>query len=114
MQFPTACDVLQYRLARLADDVQSTSEVSNPVVTEGNHILLAEDTESASEVSSPAVGQVHVLLAEDIESQSEVSTPSIDAVVDDDIFFFGPDEHDLQDDDRVIFAVIKEFIKKVA
>ena len=80
----------------------------------GVDALNATDVESASEVSNPAVGQEHVLLADDVQSTSQVSTPTLDAVVDEDIFFFGPDEHDLQDDDRVIFAVIKEFIRKVA
>ena len=82
----------------LADDVESTSEVSTPAITQKHvltvvhvestsevsapavsqvHALLADDTESASEVSAPVVTQLHVLLAGDVESASEVSAPAL-------------------------------------
>ncbi len=56
----------------LADDVQSTSNVTAPVVAQV-HVLLADDVESASEVTAPVYG--HALLADDIESASEVTAP---------------------------------------
>lgn len=59
----------------LADDVQSTSEVTTPAIGQ-EHVLLANDVESASEVGAPAVGQEHALLADDVESASELSTPT--------------------------------------
>lgn len=58
-----------------ADDLETASEVSVPVVGQ-EHVLLAADLESASEVSIPVVGQEHVLLAADLESVSEVSQPT--------------------------------------
>ena len=58
----------------LAADVESTSEVSSPELTQ-SHILTADDVEIASEVSSPAMGQVHTLTMDDVESTSEVSSP---------------------------------------
>lgn len=60
----------------LADDVESASETSTPVITQ-IHALLADDTESTSETSTPAVGQLHVLLADDTESASETSSPAL-------------------------------------
>lgn len=60
----------------LADDVQSTSEVSSPSVGQ-KHILNATDVQSTSEVSSPAVGQVHGLSATSVQSTAEVSSPNI-------------------------------------
>ena len=62
--------------AILADDTQSTSEVSSPAVGQ-EHALLADDTESASELSSPTLGEGHTLLANDVESASEVTSPAV-------------------------------------
>jgi len=59
----------------LADDVQSTSEVTVPAGGQGQ-VLLAEDAESASEVTSPALAQGQVLLANDIQSYSTVGRSS--------------------------------------
>ena len=60
----------------LADDVESTSEVTAPSIGQ-EHDLLADDVESTSEVTSPAVGQDHQLLADDVESTSEVTAPTL-------------------------------------
>lgn len=63
----------------LADDVQSTSNVTIPDVGQ-EHSLLANDTESASELSTPslvAVAGTDVLLANDVEANSELVTPAI-------------------------------------
>ena len=60
----------------LANDVESTSEVSSPALAQGQ-VLLADDVESASEVTSPALAQGHMLLANDNESASEVTTPAL-------------------------------------
>jgi len=74
----------------LADDVQSTSEVSSPAIGQV-HALLANDIQSTSNVSVPTLGQVHVLLANDVESASQVSAPHLaeagleDALLADDI-----------------------------
>lgn len=62
--------------ALLASDIESSSEVSTPsVTTDGTDDLLANDVESSSEVSSPTLSQAHALLASDIESASEISSP---------------------------------------
>lgn len=60
----------------LADDVQSTSNVTSPVI-EQEHALLAEDVSSNSEVTAPVVGQEHALTAVSVESTSEVSAPAL-------------------------------------
>ena len=59
-----------------AADTESASETSAPVITQ-LHVLLADDTESTSETSAPGVSQLHVLLADDVESSSETSTPAV-------------------------------------
>ncbi|KKL06799.1 hypothetical protein LCGC14_2592420 [marine sediment metagenome] len=64
----------------LADDVESASETSTPVIGQ-THVITVTSAESASEASSPAVGQEHALLAGDVESASEVSTPAVAEVV---------------------------------
>lgn len=63
--------------ALTATSVESASEVSNPVLAEASHDLFADDVQSTSEVSSPAIGQVHALLADDVQSTSEVSSPAL-------------------------------------
>ena len=63
----------------LADDVQSTSEVTSPAVGQ-EHDLAANDVQSTSELTTPAVGQEHSLLANDVQSTSEVSTPAVGQV----------------------------------
>lgn len=63
----------------LANDVQSTSEVSAPAVHQ-KHGLLANDVQSTSEVSAPALHQVHALLANDVEMASQVSAPAVHVV----------------------------------
>lgn len=60
--------------ALLADDVESASEVTTPVLGQ-THVLNATDAQSLSQVDSPAVGQEHDLLADDVESASELSSP---------------------------------------
>lgn len=65
--------------ALLANDVESTSEVSTPAIGQV-HVLLANDVQSTSEVGSPAIHQVHALLANDVQSASEVTTPAIGQV----------------------------------
>ena len=62
--------------ALLADDIESTSEVSNPNIGQA-HGLTSNSIQSSTELSSPVVGQVHTLLADDIESSSEVSAPNL-------------------------------------
>lgn len=59
----------------LADDVQSTSEITSPNVGQ-EHTLAANDVQSLSQVDSPVVGQEHILLADDTESASEITTPT--------------------------------------
>lgn len=68
--YTAAADVLT------ADDVQSTSEVSAPVIGQ-EHVLNAADTQSTSEVSTPVIAQVQVMLATGAESTSEVTAPVI-------------------------------------
>ncbi|MCA9340451.1 MAG: hypothetical protein KDA17_06045, partial [Candidatus Saccharibacteria bacterium] len=63
----------------LADDVQSTSELTSPAIGQ-THALNAADTQSTSETSTPAIGQVQALLASDTESASEVTNPAIQVV----------------------------------
>jgi len=58
----------------LADDVESISELTSPVLAQV-HALNATDLESSSETASPSLAQVHALLADDVESASEVSSP---------------------------------------
>ena len=58
----------------LAEDVQSTSNVTTPVLGQ-THVLLADDVQSTSQVTAPVIGQVHALLANDVQSTSEVSVP---------------------------------------
>lgn len=63
-----------------ATSVESATEVSAPVLTDvsaGGDNLFAEDIESASEVSAPSLGQVHTLTATGTQSASEVSAPTI-------------------------------------
>lgn len=60
--------------ALLADDVQSTSQVSSPAIGQ-IHVLDAGDVQSTSQVGAPALGQVHALLADDVESTSELTAP---------------------------------------
>ena len=60
----------------LANDVQSTSEVSVPAIAQV-HALLADDVQSTSNVTSPAVGQKHALLADDVQNTSNVTTPAV-------------------------------------
>lgn len=65
----------------MATSVESTSQVSQPTVTDipsgADHNLLPDDVESASEVTAPALGQVHVIAATDVESLSSVDSPSL-------------------------------------
>jgi len=58
----------------LADDVESASELTSPVVGQ-EHDLLADDVESASEITAPTVGQEHGLLADDVQSTTELTAP---------------------------------------
>ncbi len=60
----------------LANDVQSTSNVTTPAITQVQ-VLLANDVQSTSNVTAPAVGQKHVLLANDVQSTSNVSAPAL-------------------------------------
>ena len=87
--------------ALLADDVESASEVSAPVIGQqhslgatsiqasteltaptltavsGTDALTADDVESTSETSAPTLGQQHALGANDAQSTSEVTAPAI-------------------------------------
>ncbi len=60
----------------LADDVESASETSTPVIGQ-THVITVVSAESASETSAPVVGQEHTLLSTSVESASEVSTPAV-------------------------------------
>lgn len=61
----------------LADDVQSTSEVSGPSIGQV-HALTADDVESTSEFGAPTLAQNQDdLLANDIESVSRLSLPAL-------------------------------------
>ncbi len=60
----------------LADNVESASELTSPVIGQ-EHVLLADNVESANEVTTPALGQEHVLLADNVESASEVTSPAL-------------------------------------
>lgn len=64
--------------ALLADDVQSTSEVSSPSLGQV-HVLDATNVQSTSQLTSPVLGQSHVLTADDVEAASEVSAPVLSA-----------------------------------
>jgi hypothetical protein len=60
----------------LADNLQSTSQLSTPEI----HILvdlLADNLESTSQVSQPALARIPNLLADNLQSTSQVSTPTI-------------------------------------
>jgi len=85
--------------ALLADDTESASEVSVPIVLTGDANIFADDVQSASEVGAATIGigilandvesaslttntvlrQTHVLLALNggVESTSEVTTPAV-------------------------------------
>lgn len=65
--------------ALLADDVQSTSEVTTPSLTEidSNNELLAEDVQSTTEVATTVIGQTHNVLANDVQSLTEVTTSTL-------------------------------------
>lgn len=70
-----------------ADDVESSSETSSPVITQ-EHVLTATSEESTSEVTAPVVGQEQALLSVSVESSSEVSNPILSeshAVLADDV-----------------------------
>jgi len=62
--------------ALTADDLQSSSELSTPALAQ-EHTLTADDLQSASDLSTPALGQSHNLTADDLQSASELSTPAI-------------------------------------
>lgn len=62
-----------------ATSVQSTSEVSKPVIGQ-THVLNANDVASASQVSIPVLRQVHVILANDVQSASSVSVPALGVI----------------------------------
>ena len=67
--------------ALLADDVESTTEVTTPTLVElVTHNLLADDVESLSEVTVPAATGVNGILADDVQSLSEVSVPAATGV----------------------------------
>lgn len=64
----------------LADDVETTSEVSAPVLTEQttvDHVLLADDVQSLSELTTPAANQLVAILADDVETTSEVTAATV-------------------------------------
>lgn len=58
----------------LADDVESSSEVTSPSISQV-HDLSANDVESSSEIGSPSISQVHDLNANGVEAASELTTP---------------------------------------
>lgn len=60
----------------LADDVESSSEVTTPVIAQV-HQLIPNNVESTSETSNPAIAQVHSILADDVESNSETTAPAL-------------------------------------
>lgn len=63
--------------ALLADDVQSTSEVSSPALVElVTHVLLADDVQSTSNVTTATLNTEYGILANDVQSTSEVSVPT--------------------------------------
>ena len=62
--------------ALLADDVQSTSNVTTPVVGQ-EHALISTDVQSTSELSPPVLAQVHVLNNTSVQSTSNVTTPVV-------------------------------------
>ena len=62
----------------LADDLQSLSQLSTPTATSSSEdALLADDLQSVSEVGTPAIGQDHTILADDLQSLSQLSTPAV-------------------------------------
>ena len=63
----------------LADDVESTSELTGPSVGQ-EHSLTRTDVESTSELTSPSVGQEHSLSVTDVQSTSEVTAPLLTPV----------------------------------
>ena len=62
-----------------ADDLQSASEVSQPVIGQ-THGLNAGDIQAQSSVTQPTMGQTHGLAADDLNSASSVSTPAVGQV----------------------------------
>ena len=62
--------------ALLADDVESASEVSAPVIGQA-HSLSATSIQAATELTAPTLGQQHALGANDAQSTSEVTAPAI-------------------------------------
>lgn len=75
-----------------ANDVQSTSEVTKPAITQ-THYILANDAESPSELSKPVltpVAGVFNLLAEDVQSASELAKPTLAIVVPPEPIFTNP------------------------
>jgi len=60
----------------LADDVESSTEVSSPAITQ-EHGLTSTDSESSTEVTTNDITQEHVLDATDPESSTEVTAPAI-------------------------------------
>lgn len=58
----------------LADDIQSTSNVTTPAIGQG-HALLADDVQSTSNVTTPNVGQEHSLTATSTQATTELSAP---------------------------------------
>ncbi len=64
--------------ALLADDVESSSELTSPTLSENVDALTAEDVESQSELTSPTLSEnVDALTAGDIEAVSELSLPNL-------------------------------------
>jgi len=88
-------------------------EVSTPALGQ-THTLLAVSVESGSEVNAPALADipagVNALFADDVESALSVSTPSL-TVFDGRAETRGLDSSDGHNDDEVILAVIKEFMR---
>lgn len=73
VRIPSAADSVD---DLLANDVQSTSNVTAPAIGQV-HAILANDVQSTSNVTAPALAQVHALTAADVESTSEVTAPGL-------------------------------------
>ena len=58
----------------LADNLQSGSQLSTPVIGQEN-ALLADNLQSGSQLSTPVIGQGYTLLADSLQSGSQLSTP---------------------------------------